>query len=76
MDSCSTFQACTTYQILKDFAGPAAAIIGAIVAGIITFVISRGQKHIAKSQRDIALDQLKFSLLQEIRNISGDKGAA
>jgi hypothetical protein len=64
MDSCTTFQTCTTYLVLKDFAGPAAAIIGAIVAGIITFIISRGQRRIAQSQRDIALDQLKFNLLQ------------
>jgi hypothetical protein len=32
--------------------------------GIITFIISRGQRRIAQSQRDIALDQLKFNLLQ------------
>jgi len=64
MDSCSTFQTCTTYQVLKDFAGPTAAIFGAIAAGFITFVISKGQRRIAQSQRDIALDQLKFNLLQ------------
>jgi hypothetical protein len=50
--------------MFKDFAGPTAIVIGAVVAGLITFVISRGQKHIAQSQRDIALDQLKFNLLQ------------
>ncbi|MFZ3350755.1 MAG: hypothetical protein WA268_07805 [Xanthobacteraceae bacterium] len=55
----------SAYQILKDFAGPVAAIFGAIVAGFITVVISRGQKRIAQSQRDIALDQLKFNLLQK-----------
>jgi hypothetical protein len=56
---------CATYQALKDFAGPVAAVIGAIVAGLITLVISNGQKRIAQSQRDIALDQLKFNLLQK-----------
>ncbi|MGC2080383.1 MAG: hypothetical protein WA728_31100 [Xanthobacteraceae bacterium] len=64
MDSSTTLESYTTYQVLKDFAGPAAAIFGAAVAGFITFVISRGQRHIAQSQRDIALDQLKFNLLQ------------
>jgi hypothetical protein len=64
MESCTTFHSCTNYQVLKDFAGPAAAIIGAIVAGFITFIISKGQRRIAQSQRDIALDQLKFNPLQ------------
>ena len=54
----------STYQLLKDFAGPAAAIIGAAVAAGITIVISNSQKRIAQSQRDISLDQLKFNLLQ------------
>jgi len=64
MDSCTTLESCTAYQILKDFAAPAAAVFGAIVAGFITFVISKGQRQIAQSQRDIALDQLKVNLLQ------------
>jgi hypothetical protein len=54
----------TTYQLFKDFAGPAAVVIGALAAGCFTVVISNGQKRIAQSQRDIALDQLKFDLLQ------------
>lgn len=62
---CSTYQACTTYQVFKDFAGPFAAIVGATVAGGITYFISKGQRLIAQSQRDIALDQLKFNLLQK-----------
>jgi len=57
--------ASSAYEILKDFAGPFAAIVGAIVAGFISFFISRGQKRISQSQRDIALDQLKFNLLQK-----------
>lgn len=55
----------TTYQVFKDFAGHVAIIIGAGVAACITFVISEGQKRIAQSQCDIALDQLKFNLLQK-----------
>jgi hypothetical protein len=55
----------STYQILKDFAGPVAAIIGATVAGTITFIFARAQTRIAASQRDIALDKLKFDLFQK-----------
>ena len=54
----------STYQVLKDFAGPVAAIIGAIVAGTITFIFGRAQTRIAQSQRDIALDKLKFDLFK------------
>lgn len=46
----------TTYQILKDFAGPIAITFGAAVAAIITFTVGIGQRRIAQSQRDIALD--------------------
>jgi hypothetical protein len=69
--SCFAYQSCTTYQVLRDFSSPVAAILGALVAGFITYVISQGQKRIAQSQRDvaqsqrdIAFDQLKFNLLQ------------
>lgn len=54
----------STYQVLKDFAGPVAVIIAATVAAFITFSMGTAQKLIAQSQRDIALDQLKFNLLQ------------
>lgn len=54
----------TTYDILKDFAGPVAAIIGATVAGTIAFIFGRAQKQIAASQRDIALDKLKYDLFE------------
>jgi hypothetical protein len=54
----------STYEVLKDFAGPAAAVVGAIVASVITFIFGRAQKRIAESQRDIALDKLKFDLLE------------
>jgi len=52
------------YQILKDFASPVITLIAAIVAGWITFTFARIQARIAASQRDIALDRLKFDLLQ------------
>jgi hypothetical protein len=52
------------YEILKDFASPVVTLIAAIVAGCITFTFARIQARIAESQRDIALDRLKFDLLQ------------
>jgi hypothetical protein len=53
------------YEILKDFASPVVTLIGASIAGIITFTFARIQARIAKSQRDIALDKLKFDLFQK-----------
>src|SRR6516164_426944 len=50
------------YDILKDFAGPVVTFIAAVVATSITYVINRNQFRIAQSQRDIALDRLKFDL--------------
>jgi hypothetical protein len=55
----------STYQMLKDFAGPVSVITAATVAAFITYRIGTAQKLIAQSQRDIALDQLKFNLLQK-----------
>jgi hypothetical protein len=55
----------STYQALKDFAGPVSVITAAAVAAIITYRIGTAQKLIAQSQRDIALDHLKFNLLQK-----------
>jgi hypothetical protein len=51
-------------ELLKDFAGPFATVFAATVAAVITFKFSRAQTKIAQSQRDIALDRLKFDLLQ------------
>jgi hypothetical protein len=53
------------YVILKDFAGPVVTLIAASVAGAITFMFARIQVRLAKSQRDIALDKLKFDLFQK-----------
>jgi hypothetical protein len=53
------------YEILKDFASPVVTLIGASIAGIITFTFARIQARIAKSQRDIAVDKLKFDLFQK-----------
>jgi hypothetical protein len=55
----------TWYDIAKDFAGPVAAFIGATVAAFITFTFGRAQIRIAQSQRDIALDKLKYDLFEK-----------
>jgi hypothetical protein len=54
----------STYTLIKDFAGPAAAIIASSVAGAIAYTFGKAQKQIASSQRDIALDKLKFDLFR------------
>lgn len=52
------------YSVVKDFAAPAAVIVGSGVAGTIAYIFGRAQKQIASSQRDIALDKLKFDLFE------------
>jgi hypothetical protein len=52
------------YEFFKDFAGPIATLVAASVATFITIAFARAQARIAQSQRDIALDKLKFDLLQ------------
>jgi hypothetical protein len=52
------------YMVLKDFAGPVSAFLASITAAVITFSFARSQLRIAKSQRDIALDRLKFNLFK------------
>jgi hypothetical protein len=58
-----------TYTALKDFAGPIATLFAAIAAAVITFYFNRSQNRIAQSQRDIALDKLKFDLLEKLYDI-------
>jgi hypothetical protein len=53
------------YQLLKDFAGPAATLIASITAIVVTAVFSKSQLRIADSQRNIALDKLKHDLFQK-----------
>jgi hypothetical protein len=50
------------YQFAKDFASPIATFIATMAAAVITFTFARVQARIAASQRDIALDKLKFDL--------------
>ena len=54
-----------TYAFLKDFAGPISTLIAASTAAVITFVFNRSQTRITRSQRDIALDRLKFDLFEK-----------
>jgi hypothetical protein len=53
-----------TYDLLNDFAGPVAAIVGAFAASMAAWSLGRLQWRIAASQRDIALDKLKFDPFQ------------
>ncbi|MGH6845948.1 MAG: hypothetical protein ACREC0_00495 [Methylocella sp.] len=53
------------YDCIKDFASPVATLIAAIVASVITYTFAQAQTRLAQSQRDIALDKLKFGLFQK-----------
>jgi hypothetical protein len=52
------------YAFFKDFAPPIVTLFAALTAGAITCTFARIQTRIAKSQRDIALDRLKFDLFK------------
>jgi hypothetical protein len=47
----------TTYDVLKDFAGPVATIIGACAAVFVTWRLGRGQNRIATEQSATAKRQ-------------------
>ena len=55
----------TVYQLLSDLASPVVTLITALIAGFITITFARNQTQIAQSQRDIALDKLKFDLFEK-----------
>jgi hypothetical protein len=50
------------YEFAKAFASPIVTLIAAVIAGCITYTFARIQAGIAASQRDIALEKLKFDL--------------
>jgi hypothetical protein len=52
------------YQFAKDFASPIVTLMTAVIALVITYMFGRIQADIAASQRDIALDRLKFDLFR------------
>ncbi len=53
------------YELFKDFAGPAATFVAAIAAIVVTAIFNVAQLRIAKSQRNIALDKLKYDLFEK-----------
>jgi hypothetical protein len=60
------------YDFFKDFTGPGATFVAAIVAAFITFRfgqiqarIAREQTVTARQQADIALDQLRYNLFEK-----------
>ncbi len=53
------------YDVIKDFAAPVVTLIAAVIAGLITLTFSRAQTRVSRSQRDIALDRLKFDLFEK-----------
>jgi hypothetical protein len=63
---------CQFYHLLKDFAGPVATIIAAMVAVFVTWRLGSGQQSIAeqqaitaRQQANTALDQLRYNLFQK-----------
>lgn len=48
------------YEFFKDFAAPFATISAASAAVAVTFYLNKRQVDISATQRDIALDKLKF----------------
>jgi hypothetical protein len=54
----------THYDIVKDFAGPAVTMFAALVAASITWFFARAQYRVAATQKNIALDKLKFDVFE------------
>lgn len=53
------------YMILKDFAGPVATVIAAGAAVFVTRSMNLKQIEIARVQKDISLDKLRYDLFQK-----------
>jgi hypothetical protein len=52
------------YDVARDFAGPTATVVAAVVAAWVTFHFNRIQMETARTQRDIAFDKLKLETLE------------
>src|SRR6478752_4833660 len=52
------------YHLFKDFAGPVATGVAAITAIVVTYRFNKQQIEISRTQRDIAIDKLKFDLFE------------
>jgi len=57
---------CTTYQVLKDFAGPAAAIIASGVAVFVTYRLGREQAHISREKLRLDLYERRWKIFKSI----------
>jgi hypothetical protein len=55
----------TCYVFFKDFAGPIATICAAAAAVFVTIHFNRKQMQIAETQKNIALDKLKWDSHEE-----------
>jgi hypothetical protein len=53
---------CTTYQVLKDFSGAAAAIIAGIAAVCVTYRLGKQQLRLGKEQARVAREKLRLDL--------------
>jgi hypothetical protein len=55
----------TSYEFFKDFAGPIATVCAAAAAVFVTIHFNRKQMQIAETQKNIALDKLKWDSHEE-----------
>ena len=55
----------TNYSTIKDFAAPGATIIAAVIAAGITAVFAWSHAKTARTQKDIALDRLRYDLFNK-----------
>jgi hypothetical protein len=55
----------TTYEFFKDFAGPIATVCAAAAAVFVTIHFNQKQMQIAETQKNIALDKLKWESHEE-----------
>jgi hypothetical protein len=55
----------TSYEIIKDFSGPVATIFAASAAVFVTIHFNRKQVEISETQKNIALDKLKWDSHEE-----------
>jgi hypothetical protein len=58
-----------TYEVLHDFAGPAATIIGAFAAVFVTSRLGLGQLRISEQQSTVARQQAKLAAVRLQDNV-------
>ncbi len=57
---------CATYQVLKDFAGPAAAIIASGVAVFVTYRLGREQARLSREKLRLDLYERRWKIFKSI----------